>query len=594
VDEGGTMDSKILMGLAIVLGLLALAFGGALLEKRDVPLDEDRGQLVDAGHFILEQNGARLLDESYTLFFHPVDGYMLLSQSELTIADQTVHLSQQTQYDRDFLPVFYQLAAETPSGTQIVSAQLGVSGLEMEVRVGLSRQSATLSDTTDLALLDNNLIGQYAVLLMAIRAEALDREFTAAIPQALLSLPARVEGPNAVTFRSDGVEYEGKRFDLHLGDVSIVLIERDGRLAGLINRTQHTVGYDVSLFSAGIEIDERPAEAVSGVIEREVAFASGELTLYGTLALPETGDGPHAAALFIHGSGPVDRDGNAIDPATGQTVTALDVYRQLAHALARVGIASLRFDKRGVGASDGDVTTASRTDLLDDVDAAIQALRAQSEIDAERILLIGHSEGGYLAPAAAVDDGEVAGLVLLASAARPLGDVTRWQVETLLRQQGLDGDALEAALAQQDQYTAFVKASEGEWTDYTVGELRDELPWLTDQAAAQLKSTPLSLSWLREHYLDEPADVLRDVDVPVLIINGEKDLQVPAAEAALIQELLEEAGNDDVTVHVLGDLNHLLRHHPEEPSLIYRHLSEPVDPRVIDALLQWVTARWIR
>jgi pimeloyl-ACP methyl ester carboxylesterase len=588
------MDSKILMGLAIVLGLLALAFGGALLEKRDVPLDEDRGQLVDAGHFILEQNGARLLDESYTLFFHPVDGYMLLSQSELTIADQTVHLSQQTQYDRDFLPVFYQLAAETPSGTQIVSAQLGVSGLEMEVRVGSARQSAALANTTDLALLDNNLIGPYAVLLMAIRAEALDREFTAAIPQALLSLPARVEGPNAVTFRSDGVEYEGKRFEVHLGDMVIVLIEYDGRLVGLVNEAQATSGYDASVFPKGIEIDGQPAEAASGAIEREVAFASGELALYGTLAFPEVGDGPHAAALLIHGSGPVDRDGNAIDPATGQTVMALDVYRQLARALARAGIASLRFDKRGVGESDGDVTTASRVDLLDDVDAAIEALRSQPEIDAERILLIGHSEGGYLAPAATVADGEVAGLVLLAGAARPLGEVTRWQVETLLRQQGVEGDALEAALAQQDQYTAFVKASEGEWTDYTVAELRGELAWLTDEAAAQLKSTPLSLSWLREHYRDDPAVVLRDVDVPVLIINGEKDLQVPAAEAARLQELLEGAGNDDVTVYVLSDLNHLLRYHPEEPNLTYRHLSDPVDPRVIDALLEWVTARWIQ
>lgn len=590
---GGIMDSKWLIGLAIVLGLLVLAFGGPLLDRQGRIPEEERGELVDAGHFILEQDGVRLLDESYTLFFHPVDGYMLLSQSELTVAAQTVHLSQQTQYDRDFLPIFYQMAAETPAGTQIVSAQLGVSGLEMEVRVGLARQTATLRDTTDLALLDNNLIGQYAVLLMALRAEALDREFVAAVPQALLSLPAIVEGPNTVTFRSGDVEHEGKRFEVHLGDTVIGLIEYDGRMVGLVNETQATTGYDVGVFPEGIEIDEQSSEAVSGVVERELAFASDGLTLYGTLALPETGDEPYAAALLIHGSGPVDRDGNAIDPATGKRVMALDVYRQLAHALAQAGIASLRFDKRGVGASDGDVTTASRTDLLDDVHAAIEALRSQPEIDAERILLIGHSEGGYLAPAAAVADGEVAGLVLLASAARPLGDVTRWQVETLLRQQGVDGDALEAALAQQDQYTAFVKASEGEWVDYTIAELRAELPWLTDETAAQMKSTPLSLSWLREHYRDEPAEALRAVNVPVLIINGEKDLQVPASEAALLEGLLEEAGNDDVTVRVLGDLNHLLRYHPEEPNLIYRHLSEPVDPRVIDALIEWATVRWI-
>lgn len=583
------MNTRLLLGLAVVIGLLALAFGGPLIESEP---DIER-ELVDAGHFILERGGAVLLDESYTLFFHPVDGYTLLSQSVLTVDDQSIELSQQTQYDRNFLPVFYQLAADTPAGGQIVSAQMGVAGLTMEVRVGSLPQVAEVPAVEDLALLDNNLIGQYAVVLMAIRSEALDREFTAAIPQALLSLPSRIEGPNRMTFRSGDETFEGKRFDLNLGDTTIVLIEHDGHLAGLVNRTQNTLGYDVSLFPEGIEIDEQLAEAASGAIERELAFASGELALYGTLALPEAGDGPYAAALLIHGSGPVDRDGNAIDPATGQTVMALDIYRQLARALARAGIASLRFDKRGVGESDGDVTTASRAELLDDVDAAIEALRSQPEIDAERILLIGHSEGGYLAPAVTVADGEVAGLALLAGAARPLGDVTRWQVETLLRQQGAEGDTLEAALTQQDQYTAFVKSSEGEWTDYTAAELRDELAWLTDETAAQLKSTPLSLSWLREHYRDDPAAVLRDVDVPVLIINGEKDLQVPAAEAALLQEILEEAGNDDVTAYVLSDLNHLLRYHPEEPNLTYRHLSDPVDPRVIDALLEWVAARWI-
>ena len=117
------------------------------------------------------------------------------------------------------------------------------------------------------------------------------------------------------------------------------------------------------------------------------------------------------------------------------------------------------------------------------------------------------------------------------------------------------------------------------------------MPWLTEEAAIQLKSTPLSLEWLREHYLDEPADMIRVVGVPVLLINGEKDAQVPASEAGLLDELLREGGNEDVAAVVLPDLNHLLRHHPEEPNLVYRHLDEPVDPRVIDAVTEWATER---
>jgi len=580
------MNTKLLLGLAIVLGLLALALGGPLFHRaEEIPdEDEDPGELIGAGHFVLEQDGGRLLDESYTLFFHPVDGYMLLSQGVLTVGDQTISLSQQTQYDRDFLPIFYHLAADTPTGTQIVSAQMGLAGLAMEVRVGSSRQAAEVPAAEDLALLDNNLIGPFAVLLMAIRSEAIDRKFTAAIPQALLSLPSSVDGPNRVTFRSGEETFEGKRFDLHLGDTKIVLIEHGGHLAGLVNRTQGTSGYDVSLFPEGIEIEWEEDAVAEGIDEREIAFAGDGLTLYGTLALPAESEGPFPAALFLHGSGPVDRNGNAAG-------LEMDVYRQLAHALARAGFASLRFDKRGVGESEGDAGLASRTDLLNDARTAIEGLRSQPEIDPTRCVLIGHSEGAYLAPILAIEDESVAGIVLLAGAARPLDEITRWQVETLLRQQGLEGDALEAALAQQDRYTAFVETSEGGWDDYTVEKLREAMPWLTDEAAVRLKSTPLSLAWLREHYLDESAETIAAVKVPVLILHGEKDAQVPSTEAALLQGLLTEGGNADVTAIVLPDLNHLMRHHPEEPNLVYRHLDEPVDPRVIDTLLDWAAER---
>ena len=577
------MNAKLLIGLAVALGLVVFALVGARIETEEPEPDIER-ELVGGGHFILERDGAVLLEETYTLFFHPVDGYMLLSQSILTVDDQSIELSQQTQYDRDFLPIFYHLAADTPSGPQIISAQMGVAGLTMEVRVGSSRQAVEVSVTEDLALLDNSLIGQYAVLLLAIRAEAVDREFTAAIPQALLSLPAKVGGPNLIAFRSGGETFEGKRFDLRLGDTTIVLIEHDGRLAGLVNRTQDTVGYDASLFPAGIEIDPDEEANAEGVNERDIAFASGELTLMGTLTLPSEGEGPFPAALFLHGSGPVDRDGNAAG-------LEMDAYRQLAHALARFGIATLRFDKRGVGESGGESGLASRTDLLSDARAAFEGLQSQSEIDPTRCVLIGHSEGAYLAPVLAVEDETVAGIILLAGAARSLDLITRWQVETLLRQQGVEGDVLDAALAQQDQYIAFVKTSEGGWADCTVERMQEAMPWLTEEAAIQLKSSPLSLEWLREHYLDEPADTIGAVDVPVLILNGGKDAQVPAAEAGLLDEFLRAGGNEDVTAIVLPDLNHLLRHHPEEPNLVYRHLDEPVDPRVIDAVTEWATER---
>ena len=583
------MNTKLLLLIGAVLGLLLLATLGPGIDR---PEPDDSSRLIESGHFVLELNEIPILEELYTVEFHPADGYLLNSQGSIVASGQTVTLAQQTQYDRDFLPINYQLAAETPSGTQIISAQMGLRGLEMDVRVGLSVQSAEVVDVENLALLDNNLIGQFAVMLLAIRTEALDRNFTAAIPQALLSLPARMEGPNSIIFYSGETAYEGKQFDLYLGDTVISLIEYEGRLVGLTNRNQGTIGYDVNVCPHGIRLALAPDAALVEAIERDVVFASGDLSLTGTLRLPMADDDVYPAVLFIHGSGPVNRDGNAVDLETGNIVMEIDVYHQLAAALSDAGIASFRFDKRGVGDSEGDSALTSRSDLLADARSAIEVLRLQPEVDADRIVLVGHSEGSYLAPVLAVEDADIAGVVLLAGAARALDAITRWQVESLLKQQGIEGAALEAALVQQDQYIAFVEASQGEWSDYTVSELQEEIPWLNEEAADQLKATPLALSWLREHYLAEPTDVIAQLQNPVLIISGEKDLQVPSSEAGLLDELLMTAGNDDVTVYVFPDLNHLLRHHPEEPSLAYRHVNEPVDARVLEAVQDWILERF--
>jgi hypothetical protein len=266
----------------------------------------------------------------------------------------------------------------------------------------------------------------------------------------------------------------------------------------------------------------------------------------------------------------------------------MDAYRQLAYALAESGIASLRYDKRGTGSSEGDGRTASRSDLVADVRAAWEALRIQPEIGGSiPRLAVGHSEGAYLVEELAADNPDVDGLILLCGAAKSLADVTRWQVETLLRQQGATDDQVRAAMEQEDSYLAFVQTSAGQWSDITVETLGAALPWLTEAAALQLKNSALGLAWLREHYNAHPAEVLARVACPVLALNGAKDLQVPPSEGELIAAALRKGGNSAVDVILLDDLNHVLRYHPEEPNLMYQHLDAPVDPRVTSAIVQW-------
>ncbi len=579
------MDNKILL-IAAILGVILLV--GVTCPREKLPVAdrqaEVRGELIDTGRFILEQAGVPVIEEVYTLFFSPDEGYILLSEATIAVGEETINLAQQYQLDSDFTPVVYHLGADTPSGSQIISAQMGAAGLQMEVR-GVSDEplTAEVPDIQNTLILDNNLVSHYVVLLMAAEAQAIDRDFTAAIPQPLLALPSSLHGPNSAEFTSGETAYQGKLYELKLGDLNVYLVTYTDRLAGVAIPTKATVAYNAEIFPEGIaiELDEEPEVRPEGLLEEEVSFESAGLKLAGTLALPEGTTEPVPAVLFIHGSGPIDRDGNA--PGM-----RMDAYRQLAHALADAGIGSLRYDKRGVGESEGVSAEASRNDLVGDVRAAFEALRAAEGIDPQRCFLIGHSEGSYLAPIIAAEDAGLAGLVLLAAAGQSLDRVTRWQVETLARMQGMSEEEIAAVLVQQDQYIAFVKGSSGEWSDYSAEQLQEAMPWLSGEVAQQLLATPLSLAWVCEHYLDNPLETIRRVSCPVLIINGEKDLQVPAAEAEPLKVALEEAGNDDVTALILPDLNHLLRHHPEAPSLVYRHIDDSIDPRVIETITEWL------
>jgi hypothetical protein len=396
-----------------------------------------------------------------------------------------------------------------------------------------------------------------------------------------------VKRAGPITIEADGERLEGEKFSLiFVGGVFVEMYVEGGKVIGSRVPSQAAIFYRSDLFPEGFqvrEIQSEPTEAQipPGVREIELDFTSDGLKLAGTLALPEKAATPVPAVLLIHGSGPADRDENV----PGMKI---DFFRAVAHRLAQAGIASFRYDKRGVGASEGDLSKAGLTDLVEDARAALDALRTRGEIDPERVFILGHSEGGNIAPLLAVGDPTVRGLILVATNARPLDQIIRWQVETLNRAAGLSESELEAILKQQDEWAAFVKESEGDWENYPYEQLKERLTWLTPEKYAEL--TRVSLRWLREHFTRDPLETIRRVRVPVLILQGEKDIQVPKEEAELLARALREVGNEEVELHILPDLNHLMRRHPEEPNLQYRHLDEPVDERILQLIVEWVQA----
>jgi pimeloyl-ACP methyl ester carboxylesterase len=295
---------------------------------------------------------------------------------------------------------------------------------------------------------------------------------------------------------------------------------------------------------------------------RELPLAvPGEPPLSGTLTLP---DGPHPvpAVVIASGSGPLDRDSN-------HRRARFDVARQLAHALADGGLASLRYDKRGVGESPGDWRSAGLYDNVDDLGRALEALAARPEIDPDRVLAAGHSEGAILAAALAGRGAPVAGAVLLSMSATPGDELLRWQARriaptlprfarALLRL--LRVDLEKKVAANHDRITA------------------------TTTDVARLGGAKVNARWHREFLAHDPREDLARLSVPVLAITGEKDLQVDPADLATIARTVPGA-----TVHRVPDLTHTLRRQSGPPSMsaYRRELRRPVDPEVLATVVSW-------
>ena len=248
----------------------------------------------------------------------------------------------------------------------------------------------------------------------------------------------------------------------------------------------------------------------------------GGITLAGTVTEPN-GSGPFAAAILIAGSGPHDRD---------ETIFGHKPFHVLADYLTRHGIAVLRSDKRGIGKSTGNYGAATSEDFADDAEAAIAYLKTRSEIDPKKIGLIGHSEGGLIAPIVAAKDHSVAFIVLMAGPG-----LTGEQILVLQRRliaQGMGEMPDQTAKADAFQKALLDAIARGK----TAEEARANAKALiaaahlsaAEEAAIDAQLPTLTSPWLRFFLTYDPAPALGKVTCPILALDGEKDSQVPPKE----------------------------------------------------------------
>lgn len=305
---------------------------------------------------------------------------------------------------------------------------------------------------------------------------------------------------------------------------------------------------------------------------------AGHNHLAGTLTLPK-GAGPFPVALLITGSGLQDRD---------ETVLGHKPFLVLADYLARRGVAVLRVDDRTMGGSTGDVTHATSADFATDVEAGVAFLKTRPEIDPRKIGLIGHSEGGMIAPMVTVQDPSVAWIVLMAGPGTPGEQLLIKQGRLIRAAMGMTPTAAATADELNAKVFAVIRSSKDGTEAHDKGKAILLAAGLTD-AAAESAAGPATTDWFRFFFDYDPAPTLAKVRVPILAIDGSLDLQVPPQEdLAAIKAATR--GNHDVTTIELPGLNHLFQEAKTGAPSEYQTIEQTLSPTALKVMGDWIEA----
>jgi pimeloyl-ACP methyl ester carboxylesterase len=314
--------------------------------------------------------------------------------------------------------------------------------------------------------------------------------------------------------------------------------------------------------------------------EEDVSYdnnAAGN-TLAGTLTVP-AGKGPFSAVLLIVGSGPHDRD---------ESLMGHKPFLVLADYLTRKGIVVLRVDKRGFGKSSGEYAEATTANFATDVEAGVAYLKTRAEVDPHKIGLIGHSEGGVIAPMVAARNQDVAFIVMMAGTGVP-GDQIIVEQLRLIEEAG-DGskEKAEADAAKEREVLTLVESEKDQAAlDRKLREklVADGVP--EGQITGQIRA--LTSPWYRFFISYDPAPALRMVKCPVLAINGSLDLQVPPAQnLPAIRKALKDGGNTHFEVDELPGLNHLFQTAKTGAPSEYNQIEETISPVALDKMASWI------
>ena len=328
------------------------------------------------------------------------------------------------------------------------------------------------------------------------------------------------------------------------------------------------------------------------VEELRVDGGATGVELAGSLLIP-SGKGPFPAVVFVTGSGPEDRD---------ETILGHKPFLVIADYLARRGIASFRYDDRGVASSAGDYASATTLDFAADAEAALGYLATRRELDPKRLGVIGHSEGGIVADIVASRNPSRAAkasfIVRLAGPALRGDRLLLLQASALARAMGIPEKDIEKsqganerlyAIAMKDEDPAAIKAeAKRAYLDYLASDTAlTEADRAAGEKGADSVAESLVLPWTRCFLSLDPAPYLAALDIPVLALGGTKDLQVPVdADFAALRSSIGAGAS--LSVLRLDGLNHLFQHCATGLPGEYGAIEETFAPEALEAIGDWI------
>jgi len=368
---------------------------------------------------------------------------------------------------------------------------------------------------------------------------------------------------------------------------------KDSLIIGTFTQNNRDFPLDLTRQTSEAKTVSRPQDPIKPFpyISEDITFDNlkAKITLAGTLTMPK-GKGRFPAVVLISGSGPQNRN---------EELMGHRPFLVLSDHLTRNGIAVLRYDDRGFGASTGDFGSATSADFATDAESAMAYLKSRSEINGNAIGLIGHSEGGLIAPMVAADSKDVAFVVLMAGSGIRGDKLLLLQEELIERVLGTPETEINRMLVTNGKlFDAIVNAKDD---TRLKSELRDILEeggavtvpeGMTKEEFITAQTDQFTSPWVTYFLRYDPSENLGKVTCPVLAINGEKDLQVPPqANLSAIKSAIVKGGNTKVTTREYKTLNHLFQEAGTGSPMEYSTIEQTIAPIVLEDITAWIKSQ---